>query len=47
MAVQYAHAHAQDYGGGRGQVRCEGQAHRRDAMATLAPALRIDCADAA
>src|SRR5262245_27581059 len=46
LALEYARAYAQEYGGGCWQVRCAGRARLRDAMATLAPALGIDFADA-
>jgi hypothetical protein len=42
LALEYAHAYAQEYGGGRWQVRCEGLADLRAALATLAPDLRVD-----
>jgi tetratricopeptide (TPR) repeat protein len=42
VALEYAHACAHEYGGGRWQVRCEGRDDLRAALATLAPALRVD-----
>jgi tetratricopeptide (TPR) repeat protein len=47
LALEYAHAFAHEYGGGRWQVRCEGRADLRDAVATLASTLRVDFSDAA
>jgi hypothetical protein len=42
LAVEYAHAFAAEYGGGRWQVRCEGKEDLRSAIVELAPALRIE-----
>src|SRR5262245_43605101 len=42
LALEYAHAYAHEYGGGCWQVRCEGRANLRDALATLAPALHVE-----
>jgi tetratricopeptide (TPR) repeat protein len=42
LAVEYAHAFAGEYGGGRWQVRCEGRDDLRLALASLAPALRVE-----
>ena len=46
MALEYAHAYAHEYGGGRWQVQCEGLTDLRAAIATLAPALRVEFSDA-
>ena len=45
LAIEYAHAFAHEYGGGRWQVRCEGRHNLAAAIATLAPALRIEFTD--
>ncbi len=42
LAVEYAHAFAHEYGGGRWQVRCEGESDLRAAIAGLAPSLKIE-----
>ena len=46
LALEYAHACSHEYGGGRWQVRCEGRTDIRTALASLAPALRVDFSDA-
>jgi tetratricopeptide (TPR) repeat protein len=46
LAIEYAHAFAHDYGGGRWQVRCEGREDLVAAITTLAPALGIEFTDA-
>ena len=46
LAIEYAHAFAHEYGGGRWQVRCEGRDNLAATIATLAPALRIEFTDA-
>jgi tetratricopeptide (TPR) repeat protein len=45
LAIEYAHAFAHDYGGGRWQVRCEGREDLVAALTTLAPALGIEFTD--
>jgi tetratricopeptide (TPR) repeat protein len=42
LAVEYAHAFAGEYGGGRWQVRCEGRDDLRLALASLAPPLHVE-----
>jgi len=46
LAIEYAHAFAHEYGGGRWQVRCEGRHNLAAAIATLAPTLRVEFTDA-
>ncbi|MEK6287721.1 MAG: toll/interleukin-1 receptor domain-containing protein [Acidobacteriota bacterium] len=46
LAIEYAHAFAHEYGGGRWQVRCEGREDLVAAITTLAPALGIEFTDA-
>jgi hypothetical protein len=46
LAIEYAHALAHDYGGGRWQVRCEGREDLVATITTLAPALGVEFADA-
>jgi len=46
LAIEYAHAYAHAYGGGRWQVRCEGRDDLALTLATLAPALRVDFTNA-
>lgn len=45
LAIEYAHAFAYEYGGGRWQVRCEGRDNLTSAIASLAPALRFEFTD--
>lgn len=45
LAIEYAHAFAHEYGGGRWQVRCEGREDLVAAITTLAPALGIEFTD--
>ena len=42
LAIEYAHAFAHEYGGGRWQVRCEGKEDLRDAIADLATPLGVE-----
>ncbi|MGO8796941.1 MAG: tetratricopeptide repeat protein [Candidatus Sulfotelmatobacter sp.] len=42
LAVEYAHAFAHEYGGGRWQVRCEGKENLCATLAELAAPLRIE-----
>jgi tetratricopeptide (TPR) repeat protein len=42
LAVQYAHAFAEEYGGGRWQVRCEGKEDLLEAIAGLAAPLALE-----
>jgi TIR domain/NB-ARC domain len=42
VAIEYAHAFAHEYGGGRWQVRCEGQTNLRAAITGLAPSLGVE-----
>jgi tetratricopeptide (TPR) repeat protein len=46
LAIEYAHAFAHEYGGGRWQLRCEGRDDLFTTMAQLAPALGIEFNDA-
>jgi tetratricopeptide (TPR) repeat protein len=46
LAIEYAYAFAHEYGGGRWQVRCEGQEDLVAAITTLAPALDVEFTDA-
>jgi tetratricopeptide (TPR) repeat protein len=46
LAIEYAHAFAHEYGGGRWQVRCEGRGNLAAAIATLSPALAVEFTDA-
>ncbi|MEK6406476.1 MAG: tetratricopeptide repeat protein [Acidobacteriota bacterium] len=46
LAIEYAHAFAHEYGGGRWQVRCEGREDLVTAITTLAPALGVEFTDA-
>lgn len=45
LAIEYAHAFAHEYGGGRWQVRCEGREDLLTAITTLAPALSVEFTD--
>jgi hypothetical protein len=45
LAVEYAHAFAHDYGGGRWQVRCEGKDDLGSAIVQLAAPLGIEFTD--
>jgi len=45
LAIEYAHAFAHEYGGGRWQVRCEGREDLVTVITTLAPALAIEFTD--
>ena len=45
LATEYPHGNAHEYGGGCWQVRCEGMADLRAAMATLATPLAIEFSD--
>lgn len=45
LAVQYAHAFARQYPGGRWQLLCEGQSDLRKAVRSLAPALDVTFTD--
>jgi tetratricopeptide (TPR) repeat protein len=45
LAIEYAHANAHEYGGGRWQVRCEGRDNLAAATATLATALHFEFTD--
>lgn len=42
LAIEYAHAFAHEYGGGRWQVRCEGKEDLRSAIAELAAPLALE-----
>lgn len=42
LAIEYAHAFAHEYGGGRWQVRCEGKEDLRVAIAELAAPLALE-----
>jgi len=42
LAIEYAHAFAHEYGGGRWQVRCEGKEDLRAAIAELAAPLALE-----
>ena len=42
LAIQYAHAFAEEYGGGRWQVRCEGKEDLLEAIAGLAAPLALE-----
>ena len=46
LALEYAHAFAHQYGGGRWQIRCEGHDDLRVALISLAPALHIEFTEA-
>lgn len=46
LAIQYAHSHAQDYGGGRWLVRCAGKTDLGDALRDLATPLEFAFSDA-
>ena len=46
LAIEYAHAFAHEYGGGRWQVRCEKEVNLHAAITTLASPLGIDFTDA-
>lgn len=46
LAIEYAHAFAHEYGGGRWQVRCEGREDLVTAITTLGPALGVEFTDA-
>ena len=46
LLIEYAHAFAHEYGGGRWQVRCEKEVNLHAAITTLASPLGIDFTDA-